>query len=96
MTNTRKSARKKPNRFDELGEAVEEQKDTYIINPNSSLTGDLISEPTNTDSDLKESFNAFQNKTNAQFSNIDFNFCQMSDTLTAITVTLADVQSRQK
>ncbi len=49
MTNTCKSAHKTQNRFKELGEAVEEHKDSDIIDPNSSLTGDLKSEPSNND-----------------------------------------------
>ena len=95
MTTTCKFARKKQNRFEELAEAVEEHKESAIIDPNSSITGDLNSEPTNTDSDLKESFHTFQNKANAQFSNMEFNFRHMTETLTAITVTLTDMQSRQ-
>ena len=95
-TTTRKSARKKQNRFEELGEAVEERKDADVIDPNSSLTGDFVSDQTpNTDSNLKESFISFQNKTTAQFSNMEFNFRQMTDTLTKITATLADLHSRQ-
>ena len=40
MTTTHKSARKKQNRFEELGEAVEEHKDSDIIDPTSSITCD--------------------------------------------------------
>ena len=54
MTNPGKSARKKPNHFEDLGEAVEEYKASDIIDPNSSLTGE--SKPLDNDNDLKTSF----------------------------------------
>ena len=63
MTTTHKSARKKQNRFEELGEAVEERKNSYFIDP-SSIAGDNDSDHINSDSSLKESFLNVQNKTN--------------------------------
>ena len=94
MTNPCKSARKKPNRFEELGEAVEEHKDSDIIDPTSSLTGE--SKPSAKDNhDLKTSFLEFQNRTNTQFAAMEFNFHNMSDTLKSITETLGQIHSRQ-
>ena len=94
MTNPRKSARKKPNRFEELGEAVEEFKESDIVDPNSSLTGE--SEPSaNNNNDLKTSFLEFQNRTNTQFATLEFNFRNMTDTLNSITKTLGQINSRQ-
>ena len=72
MTTTHKSARKKQNRFEELGEAVEEQKNSHFIDP-SSIAGDNDSDHINSDSTLKESFLNVQNKTNVQLSNMDCN-----------------------
>ena len=94
MTTTRKSARKKQNRFDELGEAIAGKKDSVFVDP-SSITGDNDSKDTNLDSTLKESFLNFQKKTNARFANMDYNFRQMADTLTSITESLARIHSRQ-
>ena len=73
---------------------MEKQKDPELVDP-SSITGDQDSEPTNTDSKLKESFITFQNKTNAQFSTMEHNFSHMTNILTAITASLADKYSCQ-
>ncbi len=63
---TRKSSRKKPKCFEELSKAVEEIKDVDIID-SSSVTVENESKASDSVSDRKDSFLAFQNKTTAQF-----------------------------
>ena len=61
----------------------------------SSITTDHTSEPTDPDPDFKESVVTFQNKTNAQFVNMEYNFRQMTETLNTITDSLTDLHSCQ-
>ena len=61
-----KSTRKKINRYEVLGETVNEQKNTTIVEPSSIVT-EQFPKPLDMDTYLKESFHKFQNKSATQF-----------------------------
>ena len=89
--NTRKSNRNKVNRFEDLGEAVDENKDSALVMEPSSVTGDSDTKPSNPDSDFKESFLDFQNKINSQFSHVEYTFCQLTDYIIALRDSSAEL-----
>lgn len=91
---TRKSFCKKANCFAELSEAVEESKTTDVIE-SSSITVDNDTKVSDNGSDLKEAFEAFQSKTNAQFCNVEYSFHQLTKSITALHDSLAELNSRQ-
>ena len=91
---TRKSTRKKANCFEDLGEAVNKQKDSNLIDP-SCITGNQESKPSESDFDFKESFLSFQNKNTAQSCHIECTFCQMTDSVSALHDSIMELHSHQ-
>ena len=92
--NTRKSSRKKTNRYEVLDEAVEESKTPEVID-SSSVTIDTETKDPDIDVDLKKAFLTFQNKTEAQFCNIGYSFNQLTESISALHDSIADLHSRQ-
>lgn len=90
-----KSTRKKPNCFKEIGEAVDKCKDTELIESSSINTGDPDAKSSDTLSPLKESFLEFQNQTTAQFCHMEYTFRQLTESITALHDSLAELHSHQ-
>ena len=91
---TRKSARKKSNRFEELGATIPEDKESDITDP-SSITADSDTKSTNPDMDLKESFLEFKSSTTTQFCHIDYSLRRLTDTMTTLHKSFESLSSRQ-
>ena len=91
---TRKSSYKKANCFEALGKAVEESKTTDVIE-SSSVTMDNETKGSDTEPNLKDSFLVFQNKTEAQFCNIEYSFHRLGDSITALHDSLAELRAHQ-
>ena len=92
--NTRKSSRKKNNRYEVLDEAVDESKTPEVID-SSSVTIDTETKEPNDDVDLKKAFMTFQNKTEAQFVNIGYSFHQLTESISSLHDSIAELHSRQ-
>ena len=94
--NTRKSSRKKNNRYDIPDEAVDESKTPEVIDSSSVTIDTDTKEPVNNDPDLKTAFMTFQNKTEAQFCNMGYSFHQLTESISALHDLIAELHSRQK
>ena len=93
--NTRKSSRKKNNCYEVLEEAVDESKTPEVIDSSSVTIDTDTKEPVDNDPDLKTAFMNFQNKTEAQFCNMGYSFHQLTESISALHDSIAELHSRQ-
>lgn len=93
MTTCCSTCKNKSNRFKDLSEAVEETKDSEIIET-SSVTIDNDTKDSNAVSELKETFVGFQNTTTVQICTMEYSFCQITDSITALQNSIEAINSR--
>ncbi len=94
--NTRRSSRKKPNNcFEELSEAIDESKTIDIVEGSSVITEDTTTKVIDNVSELRNALQALENKTTAQYCNLEFSFRQVTDSITALHDSIADLHSHQ-
>ena len=91
---TRRSSCKKSNQFEILSEATEESKAPDVVDT-CSVTVDQDDKTSETVSDLRVAVNALENKTTAQYSNLEFAFWQMTDSIKELHTTITSIDSRQ-
>ena len=92
---TRKSARKKTNRFEELGDHISDTKDPEHLEEPSSITDISATKIPDQDTDLKDAFLAFQTSTTAKFDKIETSYFDINDSLNSLHHSFAVLLSRQ-
>ena len=91
---TRRSSRKKSNQFEILSETTDKSKAPDVVDT-CSVTVDHDDKTSETVSDLREAVNALENKTTTQYSNLEFAFQQMTNSIKELHTTITSIDSCQ-